>query len=76
MISCNLLCGEPHPEGEGAGTYWPSVSINMQQIERQIGDMTTSTRPAASTATASGEPGQEGAETADPHTARAPDGKD
>ncbi|KAJ6086244.1 hypothetical protein N7486_010525 [Penicillium sp. IBT 16267x] len=49
----------------------------IRELERQIGDLTVSSRPSASPATGSGETsGQEGAETADPPTGRSADGKD
>ncbi|KAJ5666659.1 hypothetical protein N7462_011068 [Penicillium macrosclerotiorum] len=50
----------------------------IRELERQIGDLTTSTRPSSTTAAGSGgsAPGQEGAETVDPHTVRSADGKD
>ncbi|KAJ5112718.1 hypothetical protein N7532_000763 [Penicillium argentinense] len=49
----------------------------IRELERQIGEMTTSTRPAASTTSGSGAaPGQEGAEAVDPLTLRSADGKD
>ncbi|KAJ5569443.1 uncharacterized protein N7459_008873 [Penicillium hispanicum] len=48
----------------------------IRELERQIGDLTTSTRPTTSPNTGSGDtPGQEGAETADPPAVRSRDGK-
>ncbi|CEJ53723.1 hypothetical protein PMG11_00068 [Penicillium brasilianum] len=49
----------------------------IRELERQIHDMTTSTRPTASTATDSAPvSGQAAPETADPQTMRSADGKD
>ncbi|KAJ5175831.1 uncharacterized protein N7482_001708 [Penicillium canariense] len=72
--SRNKPRGVPHPDAEPLilRTALRTISSNPPP-ERQIGDLTTSTRPAAESGPVSG---QEGPETADPQAVRSADGKD